>query len=178
MSAARRRVPTLRRRRRPAHLPNHSMTGIATQSTGAPQGVLTLSRRAKRVASACRALVTARARLRRRSRPSETLRVLYLLETGGPGGAERMLLDLAENVGPGWQAVVGVMKDGWLRSHAMSAGLPCVMVGGNGLGDPGVLHRIVEIVETHEIDVIHAHEFYMSMIGALVSVVTGIPLVV
>jgi glycosyltransferase involved in cell wall biosynthesis/protein-tyrosine-phosphatase len=154
------------------------MTEIATPSTGAPQGVLTLSRRARRVASACRALVTARARLRRRSRPSETLRVLYLLETGGPGGAERMLLDLAENVGPGWQAVVGVMKAGWLRSHATSAGLPCVMVGGNGLGDLGVLQRLVETVETHEIDVIHAHEFYMSMIGALVSVVTGIPLVV
>jgi len=154
------------------------MTGIATQGTGAPQDVLTPSGRARRVASACRTLVTARARLRRRSRRSETLGVLYLLETGGPGGAERMLLDLAENVGPGWQAVVGVMKAGWLRSHATSAGLPCVTVSGNGCGDLGVLQRLVEIIETHEIAVIHAHEFYMSMIGTLVSRATGIPLVV
>jgi glycosyltransferase involved in cell wall biosynthesis len=89
-----------------------------------------------------------------------------------------MLLDLAENLGSGWQAVVGVMKPGWLRSNAMSAGLSCVMVGGGGLGDLGVLHRLVEAVETHEIAVIHAHEFYMSMIGTLVSGMTGIPLVV
>ena len=89
-----------------------------------------------------------------------------------------MLLDLAGNVGPGWQAVIGVMKTGWLRSQATSAGLPCVMVDGNGLGDLGVLQRLVEVIETHEIAVIHAHEFYMSMIGTLVSRATGVPLVV
>jgi len=89
-----------------------------------------------------------------------------------------MLLDLAENVGPGWQAVVGVMKAGWLRSKATSAGLRCVMVGSDGLGDLGVLQHLVKVIEAHEISVIHAHEFYMSMIGTLVSRATGIPLVV
>src|SRR5262249_19170660 len=58
------------------------------------------------------------------------------------------------------------------------AGIPCAMVSSNGLGDLDVLERLLETVETHEIDVIHAHEFNMSTIGALVSVVTGIPLVV
>src|SRR5262249_18499487 len=90
----------------------------------------------------------------------------------------RMLLDLAENLGLGWEPVVGVMKAGWLQSQAALAGIPCAMVSGNGLGDLEVLERLLETVETHEIDVIHAHEFSMSMIGALVSVVTGIPLVV
>ena len=151
------------------------MTVTTTENT---DRAMTARGRAKRVASAWCALVTARARLRRRLRRSNTLRVLYLLETGGPGGAERMLLDLAENLGSGWQAVVGVMKPGWLRSNATSAGLSCVMVGGSGLGDLGVLHRLVEAVETHEIGLIHAHEFYMSMIGTLVSGMTGIPLVV
>jgi glycosyltransferase involved in cell wall biosynthesis len=163
------------------------MTGIVTKSIDSPQrGGLgsdgrdapTLSRKARRVASACRAAVTARARLRRRSRPSGTLGVLYLLETGGPGGAERMLLDLAENLGPGWKPVVGVMKAGWLQSQAALAGIPCAMVSGSGLGDLDVLECLLEIVETHEIHVIHAHEFNMSTIGALASVVTGIPLVV
>jgi glycosyltransferase involved in cell wall biosynthesis len=151
------------------------VTATTTRSNG---DAVRAPGRAKRVASACRTLVTARARLRRRPWRSDTLRVLYLLETGGPGGAERMLLDLAENLGSGWQAVVGVMKPGWLRCNATSAGLSCVMVGGGGLGDLGVLHRLVEAVETHEIAVIHAHEFYMSMIGTLVSAMTGIPLVV
>ena len=115
---------------------------------------------------------------RRRPPRSGVPRVLYLLETGGPGGAERMLIDLAEHVRPQWRAMIGVMKAGWLRSHAMTAGIPCVMLEGHGLGDLGVLESLVEAVETHEIAVIHAHEFYMSVIGALLSWVTGVPLVV
>src|SRR5262249_54771741 len=134
--------------------------------------------RAKKVASVCRTLLSARARLRRRPRRGATLRVLYLLETGGPGGAERMLLDLAENLGSGWQAVGGVMKPGWLQTNATSAGLACEMLGGGDLGDLGVLHRLVGAIDTHEISVIHAHEFYMSMMGTVVSAMTGIPLVV
>ena len=137
-----------------------------------------LSGRARRAAALCRTLLTARVQTRRRSRGDGTPGVLYLLETGGPGGAERVLLDLAQHVGPGWQAVVGVMKSGWLRAHAASAGIPCVMVHGNGLGDVGVCGRVIEAMATHEIAVIHAHEFYMGMIGAAVSLATGVPLVV
>ena len=139
------------------------MSGIATPSI---------------VASACRTLLTARARRRQRSTRTGTLRILYLLETGGPGGAERMLLDLAANMGSGWQAVIGVMKAGWLRAQALSAALPCVMVGDNGRPDREILKRLVETVEAEDIAVLHAHEFYMSMIGTVVSALTGIPLVV
>lgn len=139
---------------------------------------LPVTGRAWKVASGCRALLTTRARVRRQSRKSEPLRVLYLLETGGPGGAERVLLDLADNLGPDWQAIVGVMKSGWLRSNATAAGIPCVMVHGGGLGDVGVLGNLLEAVAAHEIAVIHAHEFYMGLVGAVVSLATGVPLVV
>jgi glycosyltransferase involved in cell wall biosynthesis len=88
-----------------------------------------------------------------------------------------MLVDLAGNLGPD-RAVIGVMKAGWLLSRATSAGIPCVSVKGTGLGDLGVLQRLTEAMDIHGIGVIHAHEFYMSMVGALVSVATGIPLVV
>jgi len=126
----------------------------------------------------CRAMVTAMARVRRRPRQDGTLGVLYLLETSGPGGAERMLLDLAANLGSRCRAVVGVMKAGWLQSQAVSAGIPCVRLDGEGLGDLGVLGRLVEVIEARDIAVIHAHEFYTGMIGTIVSVVTRIPLVV
>jgi glycosyltransferase involved in cell wall biosynthesis len=138
---------------------------------------ITVSRRARSAVGIARTLLTGRGR-RRRSRENETLGVLYLLETGGPGGAERMLVDLAGNIGPEWQATVGVMKAGWLRSQATAAGIRCVMIDRHGLGDLGVLEYLVDTIDRHEIAVIHAHEFYMSAIGALVSRMTGIPLVV
>jgi glycosyltransferase involved in cell wall biosynthesis len=162
------------------------MIGVTSQRVGSLQLVelraeqrapLGLSHRARRVASACRRIITATARVRGRSRRDETLRVLYLLETGGPGGAEGMLLDLAANLGPEWQAVVGVVRAGWLRAQATSAGVPCATLDGNGLGDLGVFAHLLEAIEAHEISVIHAHEFYMGAMGAMVSLVTGIPLV-
>jgi glycosyltransferase involved in cell wall biosynthesis len=52
------------------------------------------------------------------------------------------------------------------------------MVDGNGLGDVGVLGRLLEVIEAHKITLIHAHEFYMSVVGAMASLMTGIPLVV
>src|SRR5262249_60155644 len=135
------------------------MTGIATQSIDAPQrrglgsdgrDAPTLSSKARRVASACRAVVTARARLRRRSRPSGTLGVLYLLETGGPGGAERMLLDLAENLGPGRKPEVGVMKARWLEAEATVAGSPFALPSASALGDIDVLELHLAVVgRTH-----------------------------
>jgi glycosyltransferase involved in cell wall biosynthesis len=142
------------------------------------EGPRTILSQARRTAKICRALLTARARRRRRSAEHDMPRVLYLLETGGPGGAERMLLDLAQHVGPRWQAVVGVLRPGWLQANAMSAGIPCATLHGKGLGDLGVFERLLEAVETHDISVLHAHEFYMGMIGAAVSLATGIPLVV
>lgn len=137
---------------------------------------MTVAGRVRRGATVCRTLLGAR--MRRRPHADRTPGVLYLLETGGPGGAERMLLDLAQHVGPDWQPVVGVMKSGWLRANATSAGIPCVMLGGDGLGDAGVLGSLLEAIETHEVAVVHAHEFYMGVIGAAVSLATGVPLVV
>jgi glycosyltransferase involved in cell wall biosynthesis len=162
-------------------------TGIGAHRTDAPVAGATappgasedpLPGRARTAADVCRALLTARARTRARSRKGPPFRVLYLLETGGPGGAERMLFDLAQHVGPGWQPVVGVMKSGWLRAHATAAGIPCVMLNGHGLGDLGVVGGLLEAIATHEVAVIHAHEFYMGLIGAAASLASGVPLVV
>jgi glycosyltransferase involved in cell wall biosynthesis len=139
---------------------------------------MTIADRVRKGAGVCHALLTARGQTRRRKRASRTPGVLYLLETGGPGGAERMLLDLAQHVGPDWQPVVGVMKSGWLRANATAAGIPCVMLQGDGLGDVGVLGSLVEAIAAHDVAVIHAHEFYMALVGAAGSLATGVPLVV
>jgi glycosyltransferase involved in cell wall biosynthesis len=151
--------------------------GATHPSAIASSDELTVARRVGRTVRIGRMLLTASVR-RPRPRDNGTRHILYLLETGGPGGAERMLVSLAGNLGPSWRATVGVMKAGWLRSQAAAAGIDSVMIGGSGFGDLGVLERLVETIERHQINVIHAHEFYMGAIGALAARVTGIPLVV
>ncbi|MGH7263545.1 MAG: glycosyltransferase [Candidatus Rokuibacteriota bacterium] len=120
------------------------------------------------------------ARDTRAATPTEagTARVLHLIETGGPGGAERVLLDLARHLGPGWPPTVGLLKRGWLASQVRAAGMDCVVVPRSPLGDLGVVVRLARIARAQRCRVIHTHEFYMSLVGAVVSFLTGIPQVV
>ena len=118
-----------------------------------------------------------RRRVSRASR-GQPIPILHLIETGGPGGAERMLLDLVRHLGPEYQSIIGLLKSGWLQAQVLSSGIPHAMVNGDGLGDLGVIARILQVVRGRDIQLMHTHEFYMSMIGASVSCLSGIPLVV
>jgi glycosyltransferase involved in cell wall biosynthesis len=101
---------------------------------------------------------------------------LQLIETGGPGGAERMLVDLSRGLSPECRATIGLRKPGWLASQAAAAGVPVAAL--DAAGDLGVVGQVRAAVRGGRIDVIHAHEFYMSAVGAAVSRLTGVPLVV
>jgi glycosyltransferase involved in cell wall biosynthesis len=103
-------------------------------------------------------------------------RVLQLIETGGPGGAERMLVELSRGLLPECRATLGLRKPGWLASQAVASGVPVAPLG--AAGDLAVARQVLGAVRARRIDVIHAHEFYMSAVGAAVSRLTGVPLVV
>ena len=116
--------------------------------------------------------------LRRSVSKTSPVRILHLIETGGPGGAERMMLDLAMNLDEGYESTIGLLKEGWLKSQVLSMEMPCVFLANKRLGDIGVLVNLVRCVRARKIQLIHAHEFYMNAVGAAISMLTGIPLVV
>jgi len=104
--------------------------------------------------------------------------ILHLIETGGPGGAERIILDIAENLDPRYLSIIGLLKTGWVSSQAMMRGLRLVMIDARSFGDLSILLRLLRLIRQCEVVLIHAHEFYMSGMGALVSRLTGVPLVI
>lgn len=108
---------------------------------------------------------------------NEEAKVLYLIETGGPGGAERMLLNLACGLKGSYRPVVGLGRPGWLQSQFVASGVPCEIVRSHGWGDLGIVADTVKIIRKHCISLIHAHEFYMNVIGAAAALLTGVPLV-
>lgn len=105
------------------------------------------------------------------------IRVLHLIETGGPGGAERMLLGMTRHLDPSFHSTVGLMKPGWLESQIQERGLDHVRIQGGTWGDIGCIGHLARVVRASAIQVIHAHEFYMNVLGAAVSRLTGVPLI-
>lgn len=109
--------------------------------------------------------------------PESPPRILQLIETGGPGGAERVLLSLSQHLRTWYEVEVGLLKPGWLAAQVQALGLACSVLRARGAGDLAVITALRKLVRTHQISLIHAHEFYMAGVGAIVSRLTGIPLV-
>lgn len=108
---------------------------------------------------------------------NDTINVLHLIETGGPGGAERMLLGMTRHLDASFHSTVGLMKPGWLESQVQERGLAHVRIHGGVWGDIGRILHLARVVRASAIQVIHAHEFYMNVLGAAVSRLTGVPLI-
>ena len=98
------------------------------------------------------------------------LTVLYLIETTDPGGAEIALLNLAAGLNrEQFRPVVGLLRDGWLRSALVKQGVEVAILPsvGKGLVDLTLLRGIARLARETKADVIHAFMFYMNLYGVL-----------
>jgi len=104
--------------------------------------------------------------------------ILHLVETGGPGGAEQMLVALVEHLDPTrYHSIICLPRVGWLQSELEKRGFETVVLRQHGVLDLAWLFRIVRLVTERRVNLIHAHEFAMNAYGTLVSVLTNTPLV-
>ena len=102
--------------------------------------------------------------------------ILHLIETGGPGGAEQMLLRLAEEYGRrGFSQMVCLRKDGWLAEEVRKRNLPLEIRPLGRLPDAGWLSDIRRQALSYGVKAIHAHEFAMNVRGAILARSLGIP---
>lgn len=102
---------------------------------------------------------------------TERGRVLHLIDTTGPGGAETIYLQVAAGLRErGWQPHMVVVGPGWVLERVREAGLPADVVETRGRMDIRYLLGLRRLIRRHRIDLVHAHMFspavYASMIGA------------
>lgn len=102
--------------------------------------------------------------------------ILHMIETGGPGGAEQMLLRLADAYGQrGFSQMVCLRKDGWLAREVRRRGLSLKIIHLNRLPDVSGLKKLYDLVRKQGVTAIHAHEFAMNVRGAILGRLQGIP---
>jgi glycosyltransferase involved in cell wall biosynthesis len=102
--------------------------------------------------------------------------ILHLIETGGPGGAEQMLLRLADEYGQrGLPQLVCLRKDGWLAEEVRRRGLPLEIRPLGRLPDLGWLRELRQLVRAYKVTAIHAHEFAMNIRAAMLAKYLGLP---
>ena len=106
------------------------------------------------------------------------LRIALMLETDGPGGAEVVVFQLAEELRRRGHVVVPVGPEqgvGWLRGKFLAAGFTPEAFRLRRPLDPVCLRDLRRMLVRQEIDVVHSHEFTMSVYGAVAARTAGVP---
>ncbi len=103
--------------------------------------------------------------------------VLHVIETGGPGGAERMMVNLAAGLGPGYRSEAALIRDSWLGTALRQRGIPVTMLRYRPKDSFTTLRDLVGLIRKKPVAILHTHEFFMNTIGLAASWLTGIPLV-
>lgn len=102
--------------------------------------------------------------------------ILHLIETSGPGGAERMLISLVEALPKHeYRSLVCLLKEGWLNQELQRRGVETVVIPQPRSVDVNWLWAVWHLVRTRHIDLMHSHEFAMNTYGSLISLIAGIP---
>lgn len=105
-------------------------------------------------------------------------RVLHLIETGGPGGAESVFATLvSQPQSDGGAALGAVPYDGWLAQTLRDRGQQPSIVPNSGSFDWTYLKRIATLIREHRINVVCAHLFGAAVYGALLSAYLRLPLI-
>jgi len=110
-----------------------------------------------------------------RNEPDHLIKVLHVIDTAGPGGAETVFLQTATRLDPArFQPAAVIGGAGWLAMQLQESGLPPHIVPAKGSFNIRYLSRLLRLARKHRSDVIVAHLYgssvYASLVGALLSI--------
>ena len=105
--------------------------------------------------------------------------VLFFSTSSGPGGAERVISNLATSLDPKrFRPVLCLFRHGWIQERAESKGVCTYVIPTQGMMDWRWVLQFKQLLQREQVDLIHAHEFDANVQGTFVAAMLGIPIVV
>lgn len=106
------------------------------------------------------------------------MKILQLIETAEPGGAETLVVNLAKgHRSKGHNCIIGLLETGWLDSILSQEGFETIVVEERGRFDLQCIVELSKIIRTFKIDLVHSHEFLMNIYGTAAAVINKIPVI-
>lgn len=107
------------------------------------------------------------------------MRVLHLIDTTGPGGAETIFLQLVNGLrAHGVESIPAVLGPGWLKSALVARGCDPIEVRSAGRTmDVRYLGSLLRLIRDRRIDLVQTHLLGSAVYGALAGSLTGCPVV-
>ena len=84
--------------------------------------------------------------------------ILYTIETGGPGGAESVLLALASRIDTTrFRSLVLLPGDGWLRTQLAKRGIATLVAKSEAWYDLNLPRVMRDLIHREKVDLVHSH---------------------
>ena len=110
--------------------------------------------------------------------PKDVICVMHVIDTGGPGGAETVFLQLATRLDPArFQSVAVVENKGWLAEQLEKRSLVPHILSAKGSFKTGYLLALRRLVRHRKIDVLVAHLYGSAIYASLLGRITCVPVV-
>ena len=94
--------------------------------------------------------------------------ILFLSTSSGPGGAERVISNLATSLDPArYRAVLCLFRQGWIQERSESRGVRTHIIPTCGMTDWRWALRFRRLLDEEHVDLIHAHEFDANVQGGV-----------
>lgn len=105
-------------------------------------------------------------------------RILHLIDSFGPGGAETIFVQLAtELLEDRWESVASVPREGWVAQALRSGGVEPVFIPSRGRFNFPYLRALVRLIRQQEVDLVHTHLFGAALYGGVAARICRIPVV-
>jgi len=105
------------------------------------------------------------------------MKVLQIIETADPGGAESVLVALALGIRASDESIGVTLLEGWTSRTLRELGIPVEIMPLSRAFDFGWALRFSKFLRERKIDVVHAHEFAASCYATLGAALTRVPVV-
>ena len=109
---------------------------------------------------------------------SPTMRILEVIETGGPGGAETIFIELsAELKARGHEVFTFIGDTGWLNDALRGRGVRVRIQRSLRTFDLSNLRALIDTIRANKIEIVHAHLFDGALYAGIAGWLCGVPVV-
>lgn len=103
-------------------------------------------------------------------------KILLFIESGGPGGAEKVVLETAINLAKSNFAVtVCTLRQGWLTENLKNAGITYRYLKSKNSFDFGLIFRLATFIKKEKFELVHSHLLDSNFYCSLAALIAGVP---
>jgi glycosyltransferase involved in cell wall biosynthesis len=105
------------------------------------------------------------------------MRVVHVIETPGPGGAEKVLVDVATGLPSSYESFGLMLCESWTGRELTTRGVPVSVMPLQKAFDTSWPVRFAKYLREHRIGLVHSHEFTGNCYAAAGARLAGVPIV-